>query len=48
MVIHLGGEDFDIVIMNYILENFKAETGIDLSGDRFAVQRIKEAAEKQK
>lgn len=45
---HLGGEDFDIVIMNYILENFKAETGIDLSGDRFAVQRIKEAAEKAK
>ncbi|KAL6450485.1 SSC1 Import motor subunit [Candida maltosa Xu316] len=45
---HLGGEDFDIMIMNHILQNFKNETGIDLSDDRFAVQRIREAAEKAK
>ncbi|RCK65645.1 Heat shock protein SSC1, mitochondrial [Candida viswanathii] len=45
---HLGGEDFDIQIMNYILDTFKQETGIDLSTDRFAVQRIREAAEKAK
>lgn len=45
---HLGGEDFDIVLMNYILEKFKKELGIDLLKDRLAVQRVREAAEKCK
>lgn len=42
---HLGGEDFDILLLNYILDNFKIETGIDLLNDKLAVQRIREAAE---
>ncbi|KAG8955596.1 70-kilodalton heat shock protein [Tulasnella sp. 424] len=45
---HLGGEDFDIALLNYILAEFKKESGIDLSGDRMAIQRIREAAEKAK
>lgn len=45
---HLGGEDFDIVLVREIVGKFKKETGIDLSGDRMAVQRIREAAEKAK
>lgn len=45
---HLGGDDFDQVIMNYILEEFKKESGIDLSKDSMALQRIKESAEKSK
>ncbi|EGW30006.1 uncharacterized protein SPAPADRAFT_63632 [Spathaspora passalidarum NRRL Y-27907] len=45
---HLGGEDFDIVLLNHILNHFKSETGIDLSNERLAVQRIREAAEKAK
>lgn len=45
---HLGGEDFDIVLVNYILSEFRKSTGIDLSGDSMAVQRIREAAEKAK
>ncbi|EGN92736.1 hypothetical protein SERLA73DRAFT_98760 [Serpula lacrymans var. lacrymans S7.3] len=45
---HLGGEDFDIVLVDYILNEFKKESGIDLSGDRMAIQRIREAAEKAK
>lgn len=44
----LGGEDFDRRIMNYILESFKKEHNIDLSEDKIALQRIKEAAEKAK
>ncbi len=44
----LGGDDFDKRIMDYIVENFKKENGIDLSGDKMAMQRIKEAAEKAK
>lgn len=44
----LGGDDFDRRIMDYLIDKFKQETGIDLSGDRMAVQRIKEAAEKAK
>ncbi|MCX7943715.1 MAG: molecular chaperone DnaK [Deltaproteobacteria bacterium] len=44
----LGGEDFDRRIMNYILESFKKEQNIDLSEDKIALQRIKEAAEKAK
>ncbi|KAK2463099.1 hypothetical protein APHAL10511_004754 [Amanita phalloides] len=45
---HLGGEDFDIKLVDYILNEFKKESGIDLSNDRMAVQRIREAAEKAK
>lgn len=45
---HLGGEDFDIVLVNHILNEFKKETGSDLSHDNMAVQRIREAAEKAK
>jgi len=42
---HLGGDDFDQRIMNYLIEEFKKETGIDLSNDKLADQRLKEAAE---
>ena len=45
---HLGGDDIDNVIMNYILDEFKKEQGIDLRNDRVALQRLKEAAEKAK
>lgn len=45
---HLGGEDFDIALVRHLVTNFKRETGIDLSGDRMAIQRIREAAEKAK
>jgi molecular chaperone DnaK len=45
---HLGGDDFDQRIINWILDSFKKESGIDLSGDRMAMQRLKEAAEKAK
>jgi molecular chaperone DnaK len=45
---HLGGEDFDQRIMNWIIEQFKKEQGIDLSKDPLALQRVKEAAEKAK
>ena len=45
---HLGGEDFDIVVVDHILDEFKKSTGIDLSKDRMALQRIREAAEKAK
>lgn len=45
---HLGGDDFDQVIINWILEEFKKENGIDLAADPLALQRIKEAAEKAK
>ena len=44
----LGGDDFDKKIMDYIVEEFKKENGIDLSNDKMAMQRIKEAAEKAK
>ncbi|MGI6279721.1 MAG: molecular chaperone DnaK [Acutalibacteraceae bacterium] len=44
----LGGDDFDKRIMDYIINTFKAEQGIDLSTDKMAMQRIKEAAEKAK
>ena len=44
----LGGDDFDKRIMDYIVATFKSEQGIDLSGDKMAMQRIKEAAEKAK
>ncbi len=45
---HLGGEDFDKRIIDWIIEEFKKEQGIDLSKDTLALQRIKEAAEKAK
>ena len=44
----LGGDDFDKKIMDYIVDEFKKAEGIDLSGDKMAMQRIKEAAEKAK
>ena len=45
---HLGGDDFDERIIDYIAESFKKENGIDLKQDRIAYQRLKEAAEKAK
>jgi molecular chaperone DnaK len=45
---HLGGEDFDISLVKHILAEFKKDTGLDLSGDAMAVQRVREAAEKAK
>ena len=44
----LGGDDFDQRIMDWMVSSFKSETGIDLSGDKMAMQRLKEAAEKAK
>ncbi|MBR2883789.1 MAG: molecular chaperone DnaK [Clostridia bacterium] len=44
----LGGDDFDDAIINYLVAEFKKENGIDLSTDRMAMQRLKEAAEKAK
>ncbi len=44
----LGGDDFDNRVMNWIADTFKAENGIDLRGDKMAMQRLKEAAEKAK
>ncbi len=44
----LGGEDFDIRLVNYLADEFKKEQGIDLRADRLALQRLKEAAEKAK
>jgi len=45
---HLGGDDFDLKIINWIITEFKKDQGIDLSKDTLALQRIKEAAEKAK
>ena len=45
---HLGGDDFDERIMNYLVSEFKKSDGIDLSSDKMAMQRLKEAAEKAK
>lgn len=45
---HLGGEDFDNRIMNYFMEEFKKEHGVDLKGDNAAMQRLKDEAEKAK
>ena len=44
----LGGEDFDMRLVDYLADEFKKESGIDLRGDRLALQRLKEAAEKAK
>ncbi|EKE22046.1 MAG: hypothetical protein ACD_7C00075G0010 [uncultured bacterium] len=45
---HLGGDDFDQVLINWIIDEFKKQEGIDLSKDNLALQRIKESAEKAK
>ena len=45
---HLGSEDFDIALVKHLLTEFKKGTGLDLSGDAMAVQRVREAAEKAK
>ena len=45
---HLGGDDFDDVIINWMADEFKAEEGVDLKADAIALQRLKEAAEKAK
>ncbi|RKU45770.1 Hsp70 chaperone [Coniochaeta pulveracea] len=45
---HLGGEDFDIHLVRHIVQQFKKDSGLDISGDRMAIQRIREAAEKAK
>ena len=45
---HLGGDDIDNVVSQYMVDDFKNKEGIDLSGDKMAMQRIKEAAEKAK
>lgn len=45
---HLGGDDFDHAVIKWILDEFKKESGIDLGGDKIAMQRMKEAAEKAK
>ena len=45
---HLGGDDFDERIIKYLVDEFKKETGVDLTTDKMAMQRLKEAAEKSK
>ncbi len=45
---HLGGEDFDLILIDYLADEFKREQGIDLRTDKMALQRLKEAAEKAK
>jgi molecular chaperone DnaK len=45
---HLGGDDFDELIVNYIADQFKKENGVDLKQDKMSLQRLKEAAEKAK
>lgn len=45
---HLGGDDFDEKIMQYLIDTFKKETGIDLKNDKMAMQRLKDGAEKAK
>ena len=45
---HLGGDDFDQKIIDFLVAEFKKDSGIDLSGDKMAMQRLKEAAEKAK
>src|SRR5690606_26091775 len=44
----LGGDDFDTVVMNWLVEEFKKTEGIDLSKDKMAMQRVRDAAEKAK
>lgn len=45
---HLGGDDFDQVIIDWLVDEFKTEHGVDISGDAMAMQRLKESAEKAK
>jgi molecular chaperone DnaK len=45
---HLGGEDFDLILIDYLADEFKKDQGIDLRNDKMALQRLKEAAEKAK
>lgn len=45
---HLGGDDFDQVLIDYLLDSFKSDTGVDLTKDPMAMQRVKEEAEKAK
>ncbi|HVE81150.1 MAG TPA: molecular chaperone DnaK [Candidatus Dormibacteraeota bacterium] len=45
---HLGGDDFDLAIMNHLVDEYKKDQGIDLKDDKAAIQRLKEAAEKAK
>ncbi len=45
---HLGGEDFDLEIINYLADEFKKDNGVDLRNDKLALQRLKEGAEKAK
>jgi len=45
---HLGGDDFDRLVMEYIIEEFKKESGIDLTNDKMALQRLRQEAEKAK
>ncbi|MCK8624037.1 molecular chaperone DnaK [Apilactobacillus sp. M161] len=45
---HLGGDDFDKKVMDWLIDNFKKENGVDLSKDKMALQRLKDAAEKAK
>ncbi len=45
---HLGGDDFDNTIISWLLDQFKSDTGIDISSDKMVLQRVKEAAEKAK
>ena len=45
---HLGGDDFDEVLINYVADEFKSEHGIDLRKDPMALQRLQEACEKAK
>jgi molecular chaperone DnaK len=45
---HLGGEDFDLRLINYLADEFRKDQGIDLRGDKMALQRLKEASEKAK
>ena len=44
----MGGEDFDLRIVDHLAEEFKKENGVDLKADKMALQRLKEAAEKAK
>ena len=45
---HLGGDDFDRIIMNWVLVEFKKQCGIDISGDKMAMQRVRDSSEKAK
>lgn len=46
--VHLGGDDIDTILIDYLIAEFKKETGVDLHNDKMALQRLKEAAEKAK